>query len=174
MRIPETDWSLDTNEVVDMKAGREYAAVSIVVSENKLILEKRSLSQNDPWSGQFSLPGGHRSGNDITLRDTAIRETLEETGVDLRKNSRYIGHFGPFTPRNRENLEVYAYVFELPNIQKLVPSQESEYLIWVELSSLHVTNGVYGEEFNIREGTIWGMTARVLEKFIVLYEKSTK
>lgn len=174
MRIPETNRSINTEDVVHIRKDREYAAVSIVVSEGKMILEKRSSDENDPWSGQFSLPGGHRSEEDRSLKGTAIRETLEETGVDLRKNSNYLGHFGPFTPRNRENLEVYAYVFEIPKTVKLVPSQESEYVIWVELSNLKVTNGSYGKEFNIKRGTIWGMTARVLEKFIELYEKSTK
>jgi len=174
MRIPKMEGLLNTDEMLDMKPGRVYAAVSIVVSENKLIMEKRSFSENDPWSGQFSLPGGHLSEQDKSLKVTAIRETFEETGVDLGKNSRYIGYFGPFTPRNRENLEVYAYIFEIPKVVKLVPSPESEYLIWIELSNLKVENGIYGKEFKIAEGTIWGMTARVLEKFIELYQMGTK
>lgn len=174
MRIPETDRSLLTEGIVNLREDRKYAAVSIVVSEGKLILEKRSSNVNDPWSGQFSLPGGHLSESDESLKDTAIRETFEETGIDLGKNSRYIGYFGPFTPRNREDLEVYAYIFEIPKVEKLVPSSESEYLIWIELSNLKVANGIYGKEFKIAEGTIWGMTARVLEKFIELYQAGTK
>jgi 8-oxo-dGTP pyrophosphatase MutT (NUDIX family) len=174
MRLPEKDRSLLTEDIVNLREDRKYAAVSIVVSEGKLILEKRSSNVNDPWSGQFSLPGGHLSESDKSLKDTAIRETFEETGIDLGKNSRYIGYFGPFTPRNREDLEVYTYIFEIPEVVKLVPSSESEYLIWIELSNLKVANGIYGKEFKIAEGTIWGMTARVLEKFIELYQTGTK
>ncbi|MEM0136493.1 MAG: NUDIX domain-containing protein [Thermoplasmatales archaeon] len=168
---PEAGWSEDSNENVKMVAEKEYAAVSIVVGQNKIIIEKRSSTDNDPWSGQFSLPGGHYSQKDSILKETALRETREETGVDLRENSKYLGHFGPFTPGNRKDLEVYAYVFEIPEPVELISSPESEFLIWVDLSDFRLTNGVYGEEFKIKEGIVWGLTARIIERFLKLYKK---
>ncbi len=76
MRIPDSVGLRDSNEIVTMMPQIEYAAVAIVIGKDSLILEKRSLTQKDPWSGQFSLPGGHHSKEDVILKETAIRETL--------------------------------------------------------------------------------------------------
>lgn len=172
MRIPDSVGLRDSNEIVTMMPQIEYAAVAIVIGKDSLILEKRSLTQKDPWSGQFSLPGGHHSKEDVILKETAIRETLEETGVNLNYGAKYLGHFGPFVPRNRNNLEVYAYAFEIPTRLPLVPSGESEYIRWVELSELQMTEGEYGREFRIRDGVVWGLTARIIERFLELCEIS--
>lgn len=174
MRAPETGGWRKESELVDMKEGKEYAAVAIILCNESLVVEKRSSIRDDPWSGQFSLPGGHHSKMDNTLRDTAIRETLEETGVNLDKNAKYIGHLGPFVPRNRPNLEVYAYAFEIPEQLELISSEESEYLVWVELSELHLFEGDYGRSFKFREAVIWGLTERIIERFLELREFSTK
>jgi 8-oxo-dGTP pyrophosphatase MutT (NUDIX family) len=173
MHIRHSAGRQNTTEIVDLKDGKEYAAVAIVLLRNKIIIEKRTSAKNDPWAGQFSLPGGHYSKGDKTLRDTAIRETLEETGIDLKEGSDYLGHFGPFVPGNRHNLEVYAYVFELHEPRPLVPSEESEYLLWVGLSELLPFNGDYGKSFKIEAGVVWGLTERIIENFLELYDLDT-
>ncbi|MCL5790095.1 MAG: CoA pyrophosphatase [Candidatus Thermoplasmatota archaeon] len=166
MRIPHP--AEEDEFIADNKDGNEYAAVAIVIHDKRIILQKRSSTRGDPWAGQFSLPGGHYSKRDRSLKDTAIRETMEETGVDL-EYSRYMGHFGPFTPGNRHNLRVYAYVFELERPQKLVSSDESEFLIWVKLQELVAFDGDYGRSYRIKEGIIWGLTARIIDRFKEIY-----
>ena len=63
------------------------AAVALVLLEGpqglELILIKRAERGDDPWSGQIALPGGRYEGGDRDLEATAVRETSEETGVDL-------------------------------------------------------------------------------------------
>ncbi len=174
MRIPDTVKWWNVNEMVDLKDDKEYAAVAIVLCKNSLVIEKRSSTREDPWSGQFSLPGGHYSKEDSILRETAIRETLEETGIDLKRNAKYLGHFGPFVPRNRLNLEVHAYVFEIPEPVQLVPSGETEYLLWVQLSDLHKFDEENEKSFKINEGIVWGLTARIIQKFLELSDIDTK
>ena len=174
MRGSRSEELRNKSEIVDMMDGMEYAAVAIILCRNRLVIEKRSSTRNDPWSGQFSLPGGHYAKGDKILRETAIRETLEETGIDLKKNSEYQGHFGPFTPQNRKNLEVYAYVFEIPEPQQLRSSEESEYLLWVELSELLLSEGNYGRSFKIKNGIIWGLTERIIERFLELYDLNSE
>ncbi len=48
-----------------------------------LLLIRRSQRADDPWSGQWALPGGRRDPGDLDLRATARRELREECGVDL-------------------------------------------------------------------------------------------
>ena len=167
MHIPETVGWRDENEIIQMKKGMEYAAVAIVINNDRIVIEKRNSTKDDPWSGQFSLPGGHYSKVDRTLRETAVRETLEETGLNLNKNSTYMGHFGPFSPGNKPNMEVYAYAFEMEQPTPLVSSKESEYLFWVALSDLVQTNEAIIPAYRIREGLIWGLTARIIERFML-------
>jgi 8-oxo-dGTP pyrophosphatase MutT (NUDIX family) len=174
MRIPETVGWRDGNEIVQMKKGMEYAAVAIVINNDRIVIEKRNSTKDDPWSGQFSLPGGHYSKVDRILRETAVRETLEETGLNLNKNSTYMGHFGPFSPGNKPNMEVYAYAFEMERPTPLVSSRESEYIFWVALSDLVQTNEAITPAYRIREGLIWGLTARIIERFMVFCKLNTK
>ncbi len=173
MLIPDTIGWKNTSEIVQMKEGMEYAAVAIVVHNNKIVIQKRSSVEGDPWSGQFSLPGGHFAKEDEILKKTAIREMKEETGVDLERNSKYLGHFGPFTPRNRQNMEVYAYVFRVPQQVLLITSTESEFLTWVDVTELQFTKGNFGLSFVVNNGIIWGLTARILEQFLELCNANT-
>ena len=62
------------------------AAVAIIRTAgddpNYLVL-RRALNPVDPWSGHFALPGGRREQGDRDILETCIRETLEETGLQL-------------------------------------------------------------------------------------------
>ncbi|KAA8497434.1 hypothetical protein FVE85_1163 [Porphyridium purpureum] len=51
----------------------------------EVLFIQRAARSDDPWSGHLALPGGKRDGGETDL-DTAIRETLEEVGLDLRAN----------------------------------------------------------------------------------------
>ncbi|MFV8256352.1 NUDIX hydrolase [Bdellovibrio bacteriovorus] len=44
---------------------------------------QRAFSDSDRWSGQLAFPGGKREDTDKTDLDAALRETLEEVGIDL-------------------------------------------------------------------------------------------
>ena len=58
--------------------------------QTELLFIKRSESAGDPWSGHMAFPGGHREADDAGLKETAIRETKEEIGLDL-SNAEYLG-----------------------------------------------------------------------------------
>jgi len=63
------------------------AAVALVLLDGpqgiEILLIKRAERADDPWSGQIALPGGRYDVGDRDLEATAVRETREETGVDL-------------------------------------------------------------------------------------------
>src|SRR5690606_12995479 len=72
------------------------AAVALVFrpvgeADAELLLIRRATRSGDPWSGQIGLPGGNRSRVDQTLEDTAVRETAEELGIDLRAHGTPLG-----------------------------------------------------------------------------------
>ena len=50
---------------------------------------KRSSRQGDRWQGHVALPGGGKDPEDEDDQATAVRETAEEVGVDLRPEAGY-------------------------------------------------------------------------------------
>ena len=71
------------------------AAVSIVLrmkaGSTEILFIVRALREGDPWSGQIAFPGGHSEPQDQSMRETAERETTEETGIDLKKVATLFG-----------------------------------------------------------------------------------
>ncbi|MGI9075932.1 MAG: NUDIX hydrolase, partial [Gemmatimonadaceae bacterium] len=67
----------------------------------ELLLIKRAEFAGDPWSGHVALPGGRREDTDKSATATAIRETLEETAIDLVRHGRLIGALDELQPRTR-------------------------------------------------------------------------
>src|SRR3989442_10873051 len=59
---------------------------------------RRAQRADDPWSGQVALPGGRRDAGDADLFATAVRETREETGIDLAGAER-LGRLDDLYPR---------------------------------------------------------------------------
>src|SRR4051812_4516960 len=78
---------------VEPEAGRayRYAAIALVLrpserGEPELLMIKRAEHAEDPWSGHVACPGGRMDPDDRDLEATAIRETWEETGIDLARD----------------------------------------------------------------------------------------
>eukprot|EP01029_Cantina_marsupialis_P028253 TRINITY_DN775918_c0_g1_i1.p1 TRINITY_DN775918_c0_g1~~TRINITY_DN775918_c0_g1_i1.p1 ORF type:complete len:320 (+),score=55.99 TRINITY_DN775918_c0_g1_i1:181-1140(+) len=70
---------------------KRNSSVAIVIraikdNEPEILYLKRSIRENDKWSGHVSFPGGHREENETPLQ-TSIRECQEETGIDLNSDS---------------------------------------------------------------------------------------
>lgn len=59
------------------------ALIKCLSPEECFLILRRVSHPNDPWSGHFSFPGGKKESEDSDLLTTCIRETREETGIDL-------------------------------------------------------------------------------------------
>lgn len=163
------------------------AAVAVVLVERPAGLEalfiKRAARIGDPWSGQVAFPGGRHDPQDPDLLATAMRETREETGIDLVDMERLgvLDDLYPRTPTLPPVL-VRPFVFALPKPQPLATSAEVERAFWVPLARLgmpgvlrEVRFQIRGEErvfpaYDLGEDVIWGMTERILTPFLRLIE----
>ena len=161
------------------------AAVALVLLEGpqglELILIKRAERGDDPWSGQIALPGGRYEVGDRDLEATAVRETIEETGVDLSGAER-LGALDDLYPRTSllPPVVVRPFVFALMRRAALVPSDEVQRAFWLPLGRLsepgvrrEVTVTVRGgthtlPAYQVDDDLIWGMTERILTPFVDL------
>ena len=161
------------------------AAVALALVEGangaEVLLIRRAMRPDDPWSGQVALPGGRREPGDRDLLATAIRETREETGVDLRRGEplAVLDDLAPVTPV-LPPVVVRPFVFALSRRPRLRPNEEVQHAFWVPLDRFaepglrrEVTLNVRGAErtlpaYVVGEDVIWGMTERILTPFLEL------
>ncbi len=157
------------------------AAVAMILVEAEagveILLIKRTERDRDPWSGQMALPGGHMEIRDESLLDTAIRETLEETAVDLSKTE-FIGELNDVNPSTPllPPILIRPFVFILESKPATRPNEEVDFCVWVQLSELagaRVTEEVHVRGFNIStvgyrigDHLVWGLTGRILAPFL--------
>ena len=86
-----------------MPGAQFQAAVSVVLRSAEgldLLLIKRAHFDRDPWSGHMALPGGRRDPKDIDLKHTAIRETMEETALELGQDDQHLGQLKALEPNS--------------------------------------------------------------------------
>lgn len=147
----------------------------------EILLIRRAERADDPWSGQIAFPGGRQEASDPDLLATAIRETREETGVDLSAAER-LGTLDDLYPRTPTlpPVVVRPFVFALATRPALVPSDEVQRAFWMPLAHLsesgvrrEVTLTLRGAKrtfpaYLVGNGdeVIWGMTERILTPFL--------
>ena len=169
---------------------RLQAAVSVVIrsrGELDFLLIKRARSERDPWSGHMALPGGRRDDMDGDLRQTARRETLEETGVDLERVGAALGRLEDVAPSSPQlpRLTISSFVFGVPaDTEAWVASEEIEKIFWIPLDDLRNPDHHGTVEVPLPGGPrdfpcyhlvgehVWGLTHRILQHFLEVYPES--
>ena len=78
----------------------KHAAVLIVIygKDHKIIMTKKPTTMQQ-HAGEISFPGGKIDVSDDNLLDTAIRETLEEIGLDV-PIQKVVGQLNPVRTRS--------------------------------------------------------------------------
>jgi len=163
---------------------RSQAAVAVVVRrepEPAFLLVRRARSPRDPWSGQMALPGGRRAPEDVDLRETAVRETHEEVGIDLDSSGVLVGRLPDLKPTSRAipRLVIAPFVFLLSGGSDAhVASTEIAAVYWVPVadlsvpgarSALAVETPAGKREFpcyRVAGQPVWGLTYRILRRFL--------
>lgn len=158
-------------------------AVALILAPGARGLEvlviRRAERAGDPWSGHIALPGGRREEADADRLVTAIRETVEEVGVELPPESLLgaLDDLHPSTPR-LPPLVIRPFVFGLPARPETSLSDEVAGVTWLPLSELTACRGkaviqLHGaatevECFQTAGLVIWGLTYRILGGFLPL------
>ncbi|MGC8565134.1 MAG: NUDIX hydrolase [Thermoplasmata archaeon] len=155
--------------------GKDAAVCAIINDDLNILLEKRVMNENDPWSGQVSFPGGHFEKYDVYIMNTALRELNEETGIN---KIIVLGGLDIQHPRNMLSLNVYPFLCYLEKFENLKPQKsEVEYFFTPSIKDLKEgytminMDGIESREkcFFYKNEIIWGMTARIIEKIRILF-----
>ncbi|MCY3770899.1 MAG: CoA pyrophosphatase [Gemmatimonadetes bacterium] len=129
----------------------------------------------DPWSGHISFPGGKIDASDKGPLETAIRETREETSLDLSEAECVCRLDDQATHLSK--VHVAAFVFFLSNGSELSVSlnHEIQRAFWIPLADLMdenryvttVVSGEWGKQevpaidlLGAEEPVLWGLTYR--------------
>lgn len=151
------------------------AAVALLLKPKNQTLElffvKRADNPADPWSGQMAFPGGKRDPKDQNLKQTVVRETLEETSINLLDRSRFLGAMEPLRSTRRPEMRILPFIILLEHDLTIKLNEELEWFVWVSPEELLQHRGTarlsFGEvsAYVFGEMVIWGLTYRILRKF---------
>lgn len=165
-------------------AATNRAAVVLIVhpipTDLELLIIRRAVRDGDPWSGHMGLPGGHRHAKDADDLHTALRETQEEIGVDL-KGSELLGTLDDIQASasgQTIDLVISSFVYLVGASPSLEPSAEVAEAFWVSISALAgsklrttheiVLNGYKKvlPGWNIQGHILWGLTYRIVTNLL--------
>ena len=106
--------------------------------QTQILFIKRAEKQGDPWSGHMAFPGGHLETQDRDLKAAAMRETIEEIGLDLT-DAEYLGALDQqrAMPRGRPlDMLIAPHVFTLQGDPSFEINYEVDEVVWTSLDPL--------------------------------------
>lgn len=171
--------------------GRRYMArcgVAAVLAERpelpgvSVLMMRRATRSGDPWSGHMSFPGGRMEPRDRNTHITAMRETVEETGLML-DNRDNIGRLSDVVTRQHARMRP---MIVSPHVYRLEAASEPQWqlnhevaeVVWVPLSffadasnreSMHWRTGRLNWQmpcYFYEERRIWGLTLLMLRELL--------
>lgn len=159
------------------------AAVALLLKSKRgdfdALLVKRVENPSDPWSGQMALPGGKREPKDKNLKETVMRETMEETGVKLDRSC-FLGVLTAVRSEPKPEIKILPFVVLLEDEPKLkLNKAELESFIWIPYEEIVQSKGTVKFSFGkvpayiFADSIVWGATYKILSKFVKAVEKAS-
>ena len=115
--LKQTSESLDANAAV-------VVLLRTTNQDFQVLFVKRAEKSGDPWSGQTALPGGKRGPEDRNLKETVVRETLEETSINLLESCRFLGAMEPVRSTQKPEMKILPFVVLLHGEQAIKLNEE--------------------------------------------------
>lgn len=156
------------------------ASVALLIEPDLSVLFMlRAQREGDPWSGQVSLPGGHRDPTDASDLHAALRETHEELGIEVHPEQL----LGPLTPvatrrRHLPRRNILPFVFALDKPATVRPNHEVASVHRVRLPDLLAGRGRSTFTFPYDDNTLtlpqvhfdgvmlWGLTLQIVDDLL--------
>jgi 8-oxo-dGTP pyrophosphatase MutT (NUDIX family) len=126
----------------------------------------------------MALPGGRRDPADVSLWETAVRETREEVKIDLAGGGRLLGQLDDVAPRSVRipAIAITPFVVAVGSGVEAGTSREVERAVWLPvevlleerhrgLLKLEILPGREFQTIEYRGDVIWGLTLRILGQF---------
>lgn len=171
---------------------RRHAAVAVILRPPPgpvdpplrrcdFLVIRRAESASDPWSGQVALPGGRLDAGDPGLLAAAIRETREETGVELNGGGAVLGRIEALRPSvvRIPPITIWPFVFQVgTETSAHAASREVASVHWFPVKALEdpANQGSCSWKYRgvarrfpcvrVEGQVIWGLTYRVLMRFL--------
>lgn len=191
--MPRVDWehvkralaSREPARVTEPVASR--AAVAAVLRDGapglEMLFIRRAEHEGDPWSGQMGFPGGRAEPGEDDLSRTAVRETREETGIDLTRDTDRLGRLDEVRAMARMrpmDLAITPFVFRHRSRGEAVLSEEVRSLHWLPLDGILAPAAQSTMPYDYQGTTvefpclryeglvIWGLTYRMFSNFRTL------
>ena len=181
----------DVRSVLERRAARElaehdkWAAVAMLLREGargpEVLFIRRAEHPRDPWSGHMAFPGGRQHAEDASLLDTAMRETRDEVGLDLRAAAEHIGQLDDLQAIARgkpQETVIRPFVFEVHRESPIrADEKEVAEALWTPLLPLYrgevdtvrpyQWHGTHIDfpAYDVGGRVVWGLTYQMLRSF---------
>ena len=143
-----------------------------------ILFTKRSNKVKD-HKGEISFPGGVKEAKDKDIKETAIRETVEELGIS-RDHIEIIGELDDYLTVTNYLITPFVGVIDREVSFTNYNKEEIDSIIVLPLS-LFLENDCHREEllsddhkvhiYEVKEHIIWGATASILYNFISIIKR---
>lgn len=165
-------------------ATRSSVLILLYPEKNRLMTTFILRPQYDGiHSGQISLPGGRFENYDVSLKQTALRETDEEIGVCV-PTEQILGKLTPlYIPPSNFIVHPYiGYINSKPSfnpdkieVKKIIEADITLFFDQKNIGSRLFSNKRYKIKapfFNIDNYHIWGATAMIMSEFCMIIKSS--
>ncbi len=171
--------------IVDADVPLKRASVALILNQSptglKALFVVRARKEEDPWSGHIAFPGGHVEADDESHRQTAERETREETHLDL-SGAAYLGQLDDVTGTTLK-IVVSGFVFHIDQIPELRLNYELRESYWITIETLLDRNRHHLHHYQFQgkdnfwpaidilgpdKPALWGLTYRLVGQLLNL------
>lgn len=173
-----------SDDMIHLNNPRASAILALFYPDNQnethFLLTLRA-SYKGTHSAQISFPGGKKETNDISLEQTALRETFEEVGINSKGIEILKQLTDAYIPPS--NFLVTPYIGVHNQTPTFTPNDEVDTLIEVKLADLlndenvviRKMNTSYMQNadvpcFKLNGYIVWGATAMILSEIKHLFE----